>query len=605
MDEPNEIMKPSEWGSSMASRLQQMNDSQLASAPSRPGRGLRLRVSSLLTDFNDVARVSRLLQKQDGANSRRSLLARWRGDLFGGMVAALIAVPYGMALSVAIGLPPEAGLYTSIIGGTVSGLLSKSPILISGLSATAVPILAVIVKNHGVGAALAVGFLSGLIMVAIGLLRLGRFANYLPQAIVSAFTTGLGLTIVMSQLKSLFNVVPGRAGFDLGIVDDIFALVPMLGLSDPRALIIGGIVMATMVLVPKWKENIPSSLIGVLLATIAASLFGFEMPRVGALPSGFPDPRMIELDMATLSTLIHPALTLAGLFTINQVLTAVVVDRVGNTSNSQKSNRELIAQGAANMVNPLFGAPPGVAMLARTVASSRAGAVSRFSIIAHSLILLLIIPLRGLVSHIPLAALAAVTVMVGLQLIDWKRFRSLGRMSRPDVVLFLLTFSLVVLSDLVVGVGIGFLIAMILFIERAAEATYLEAAPLPAVAAARVDFEAQSYRLVGPLFFATGEKVLRQLKTEVSADVLVLDMAAAGPIDSAASDLLRKIFQMQQGRGGQLFLTGLDKRLYSLCEKDGLIAEMGIAHFSLKPDIAYSVSDKYPRRANRLAESDV
>ena len=136
-------------------------------------------------------------------------------------------------------------------------------------------------------------------------------------------------------------------------------------------------------------------------------------------------------------------------------MTAVVVDR-SQHQQPQKSNRELIAQGAANMVNPLFGAPPGVAMLARTVASSRAGAVSRFSIIAHSLILLLIIPLRGLVSHIPLAALAAVTVMVGLQLIDWKRFRSLGRMSRPDVVLFLLTFSLVVLSDLVVGVGIGF-----------------------------------------------------------------------------------------------------------------------------------------------------
>ena len=117
--------------------------------------------------------------------------------------------------------------------------------------------------------------------------------------------------------------------------------------------------------------------------------------------------------------------------------------------------------------------------------------------------------------------------------------------------------------------------------------------------------EAQSYRLVGPLFFATGEKVLRQLKTEVSADVLVLDMAAAGPIDSAASDLLRKIFQMQQGRGGQLFLTSLDKRLYSLCEKDGLIAEMGIAHFSLKSDFDYSAPDKLPRRATRLAESDV
>ena len=156
-----------------------------------------------------------------------------RGDFFGGTVAALIAVPYGMALALAIGLRPEAGLYTSMIGGAVYGLLSRSPAVVSGLSATVVPILAALVKSHGVGAALAAGFLCGLFMTLIGALRLGRFVAYLPQSIVSAFTSGLGVIIVTSQLKPLLGVQPRPAGFDLGVVDDLWAVAGALGRGGP------------------------------------------------------------------------------------------------------------------------------------------------------------------------------------------------------------------------------------------------------------------------------------------------------------------------------------------------------------------------------------
>src|SRR5215470_19115715 len=169
-------------------------------------------------------------------NQASSRLSRWRGDFFGGTVAALIAVPYGMALAIAMGLRPEAGLYTSIIGGAISGMISDAPVMVSGLSATVVPVLAALVKTHGVGAALAAGVLSGLIMTLIGALRLGRFFSYLPQSVIAAFTSGLGVIIVSSQLKVVFGVKPEPAGFDLGVVDDFWVVLKTVGQSDYHTL---------------------------------------------------------------------------------------------------------------------------------------------------------------------------------------------------------------------------------------------------------------------------------------------------------------------------------------------------------------------------------
>ncbi|MEJ7711738.1 MAG: SulP family inorganic anion transporter [Pyrinomonadaceae bacterium] len=169
--------------------------SDVSTTPGQKVYRIRQRASGLFTDLNETARVVRLFPKAPAPGMRRHLLARLRGDIGGGVVSAMMTVPYGMALSLAIGLSPEAGLYTSIIGNVIAGCLSSSPVMVSGLSATAVPVLALVVKNYGVGAALTVGLMSGLVMAVVGLLRLGRFANYLPPSIVSAFTCGLGVVI--------------------------------------------------------------------------------------------------------------------------------------------------------------------------------------------------------------------------------------------------------------------------------------------------------------------------------------------------------------------------------------------------------------------------
>ncbi len=396
----------------------------------------------------------------DFAVSRRDpgRWARRRGDFFGGTVAALIAVPYGMALSIAIGMRPEAGLYTSIIGGAISGMISDAPVVVSGLSATVVPVLGPLVKNHGIGAALAAGVLSGLIMIVIGALRLGRFFHYLPQSVISGFTTGLGVIIVSSQLKNVFGVKTSPAGFELGVIDDFWVVLRAIDHSDPHTIFIAAIVIGLMFLLPK---NIPASLIAVIVSSVIAHQLGWQLTRVGALPDSFPHPSLTNVDFSAFTALLYPALTLAGLITINQLLTVVVTDRLSEAGGEVKYNRELVAQGIANVACPFFGAPPGVAMLARTVASARAGAVSRWSVIAHSLILLLfLLPLRGLISQIPLTVLASVTITVGLQLILTGRLGDLKRMSHIDTALFLLTFGLVVFTDLIIGVGIGAIVAI-------------------------------------------------------------------------------------------------------------------------------------------------
>jgi len=530
---------------------------------------------------------------------RPEMWARWRGDFFGGTVAALIAVPYGMALAIATGLRPEAGLYTSIIGGAISGMISDAPVVVSGLSATVVPVLAVLVRSHGVGAALAAGVLSGLIMTLIGALRIGRFFSYLPQSVIAAFTSGLGVVIISSQIKAVFGVKPAPVGFDLGVIDDFWAVIRTGGQSDYRTLSTAILVIGLMILLPRWKKNIPASLVAVIIASIAVHVCGWRLLLLGALPDSFPQPSLTAVDFSAFSALLHPAFTLAGLITINQLLTVVVTDRLSEERNEVKFNREMVAQGIANMACPFFGAPPGVAMLARTVASARAGAVSRWSVIAHSLILLLfLLPLRGLISRIPLATLAAVSVAVGLQLIDWNRFRNLPRMNRLDAALFLLTFCLVIFSDLIVGVGVGSLIAMLLFVERAAQSTQLESvvpdpaekepsaiasphgpsyAPsyAPSCGVDELQAEMQMYRLTGPLFFASSEKVLSKLTREVKAKTLVLDLTEAGPIDSAATDCLRQLAERQRQRGGELHLIGLGQHLLASITKDGLLNEAG------------------------------
>jgi sulfate permease, SulP family len=516
-------------------------------------------------------------------NSLSALTRNWRGDFFGGTIAALIAVPYGMALAIAIGLPPEAGLYTSIIGGLISGLLSDAPVVVSGLSATVVPILASLVKTYGIGAALAAGALSGVLMVLIGVLRLGRFFRYLPQSVVAGFTSGLGLIIVCSQLKTVFGVKPPPAGFDLGIIDDGWAVLRVIAQSDPHALGIAALVIGLMFALPVWKPKFPASLLAVVAASLAAKLPGCSLPLVGSLPDSFPQPSLNALDFSAFSALLHPAFALAGLITINQLLTVVVTDRLQEARGEVRFNRELVAQGVANIACPFFGAPPGVAMLARTVASARAGAVSRWSVIAHSAVLLVfLLPLRTWISQIPLVVLAAVSVAVGLQLVGWRRFRSLRqswKTERLDTVLFLLTFGLVIFSDLIVGVGVGSILAMLFFVERAAQSTQLQAVEpqrqLLEINSTNLQAEMQMYRLTGPLFFASSEKVLQRLLREVTAKTLVLDLTEARPIDSEAAACLKQLAQRQRQRGGVLHLIGVDQTLCASLEHHDLFAEVG------------------------------
>jgi sulfate permease, SulP family len=518
-----------------------------------------------------------------------ALTTSWRGDFFGGTIAALIAVPYGMALALAIGLPPEAGLYTSIIGGFIAGMLSDAPIVVCGLSATVVPVLASLVKTHGVGAALAAGVLSGVLMILIGALRLGRFFRYLPQSVVAGFTSGLGLIIVSTQLKAVFGVKPQPTGFDLGIIDDTWAVLRLITQSDPHALSIAVLVVGLMFVLPLWKPNFPASLLAVVAASLVAKFSGWPLPLVGSLPDSFPHPSLSTLDFSAFSALLHPAFALAGLITINQLLTVVVTDRLQEARGEVRFNRELIAQGLANVACPFFGAPPGVAMLARTVASQRAGAVTRWSVLAHSGVLLLfLLPLRNLISQIPLVVLAAVTVAVGLQLVGWRRFGELRKMDRLDAVLFLLTFGLVIFSDLIVGVGVGSILAMLFFVERAAQSTQLQAIAPQGEAVrgstgtltACLQSEMQMYRLTGPLFFASSEKVLKRLLREVTAQTLVLDLTEARPIDSEAAACLKQLAQRQRERGGELHLIGLDQTLRAAFDQPDVLAAVGTIVYS-------------------------
>jgi SulP family sulfate permease len=391
---------------------------------------------------------------------------------------------------------------------------------------------------------MAAGALSGLIMTLIGALRVGRFFSYLPQPVVAAFTSGLGVIIVSTQIKAVFGVEPAPVGFDLGVVDDFWAVIKACGRSDYHTLSMAVLVIGLMFILPRWKKGVPAPLVAVIVASLAVHALwgalggslGWRLPSVGALPDGFPQPSLAAMDFSAFSALLRPAFTLAGLITVNQTLTVAVTDRLSEARRQAPFDRGLIAQGVANMVCPFFGAPPGVAMLARAVASVRAGAVTRWSTLAHSLALLLFLfPLRDFVSRIPLAALGAVTVAVGLQLIDWKRFRELPSTNRSEAALFLLTFCLIVSSDLIVGVGAGAFIALLLFVKRESQATRLEPiVPDPAE---------KEPSAIDPLYKPRRNEECEESRGSRTEDRGQIFDAILDPLSSSRSSFLRGLYQ--------------------------------------------------------------
>lgn len=459
---------------------------------------------------------------------------RFIKDLIAGITVSIIAIPLAMALAIASGVPPQYGLYTSIVAGLVIALTGGSRFSVSGPTAAFVVILYPVSLQFGLSGLLLATILSGVFLLIMGIARLGRMIEYIPLSVTLGFTSGIAITIATMQVKDFFGL--DLAQMPESYIDKIVALTQAMPSFSWADALIGVISLAVLIVWPKLRfsfpGHLPALLIGALVMVIV-NQFGVDVATIGSkfsytladgsigkgippilpqflLPWQLPDinGNPIQWDWNMISQLVPIAFTMALLCAIESLLCAVVLD--GMTDTKHHSNNELIGQGLGNIIAPFFGGISATAAIARSAANVRAGATSPIAAIIHALfVLLVLISLAPILSYLPLAAMAALLLIVAWNMSAFPRVvYLLKRAPKDDIIVLILCMSLTVLFDMVIAITIGIILASILFMRRIAKMTKINILPKYTTESTLV------FRVNGPLFFAAAERIFDDLLTK-------------------------------------------------------------------------------------------
>jgi len=384
---------------------------------------------------------------------------RLLGDCSGGVIAALIALPYGLAMASLMGLPPVLGVCTSIFTAPVIALLGRNPVLIGGTASATVPFIALAARQRGLAGAATLCVLASLIMISFWLLRVGRHITRVPHAVVSGFSCGIGGMMLISQLDVIFGVTSPftrSAGSTLG---QLAAVLDRIGDTHPVPLILGLTVIVAATLAARFSPHAPAPLIGVVLAIAIARFFGLREREVGTLPSMWPHLAPIDWSVKSILDMVPAAFALAFVSSVNILITSRVVEHFRGRHKRMTpadADAELGAYGLANLGAGLFGAPLSVGIPAHSLAVVRCGGTTSVANLLHAAVLVAIMWFgSGFVAHIPIPALAGVTAWMGLCLLDWSAWRRLPKMTRVDAAAFLATVLAVITVNAVLAVAIG------------------------------------------------------------------------------------------------------------------------------------------------------
>jgi SulP family sulfate permease len=388
----------------------------------------------------------------------------WRGlagDAAGGTIAALIALPYGLAMAQLMGLPPEYGLFTSILTAPVTAALGRNPVLIGGTASATVPFIAGAVRLEGVAGAAKVCLAASVFLMIFSVLRLGRYASKVPHAVVSGFSCGVGAMMIVLQLRTLLGLRGSGGGADHPL-GQLALVASQIGSARFQPFVLGSIVIvAAALLARRWPRS-PAALLGVALAVLASLALGWHERAIGAVPLVLPPAAEFTWKPADLLNILPPALGLAIVTAVNVLITSRVVEHFQGRHRplrASDADAELGAYGIANLLAGTFGAPMSVGIPARSVANVRCGGSTRISNLLHALVLVAVVRFgSGLIATVPLAALAGVTTYVGFSLLEWSTWHRLPRMRRTDAAAFLATAVAVVAANAIAAVAIGCLV---------------------------------------------------------------------------------------------------------------------------------------------------
>jgi len=505
--------------------------------------------------------------------------AQLRADALAGLTVAIVALPLSMAIAIASGVSPERGLYAAIVGGFLVSLLGGSRFQIGGPAGAFIVLVAATVQRHGLDGLLLATFLSGLILLAVGALRLGTYIKFIPYPVTVGFTAGIAVIIFASQITPLLGL--SLDGPEPGpVLDKLPALWTALPTATPAAMAVAAGTIALIVLIKRWRPYWPAMLIAVAAAAVAAAGFGLPVEtidsRFGGIPGSLPAPSLPDLSPDRIAAVLPDAIAFALLGSIESLLSAVVAD--GMTGRRHRSNCELVAQGAANIASSLFGGLCVTGTIARTATNVRAGARGPVAGMIHAGVLLgFILVAAPLAGSIPLAALAGVLAVVAWSMVEKHAVAALLRASRGDAAVLLVTFGLTVFRDLSEAIVVGFALGSVLFIHRMSQTTALTA-ERPFVPDDRPDAEDGDrkayeplaatdpdmvvYRIRGAFFFGAAStlgSVLDRIADQ--RRVLVIDFADVPFLDSTAANTIEGLARKTRRRGGGLFLSNVSEAM--------------------------------------------
>jgi SulP family sulfate permease len=498
----------------------------------------------------------------------------FRADVISGLTVAIVALPLSMAIAIASGVTPDRGLYTAVIGGFIVSLLGGSRFQIGGPAGAFIVLVSLTAERHGVDGVILATSMAGVFLIAGGLLRLGTYIKFIPYPVTVGFTAGIAVIIFASQLKDLLGITlatrePGE------FLPKLEALAGGLHTANVSAVAVAAVSIIVIVVLRKLRPHWPGILIAVVVAALATWAMSLPVEtigtRFGGIPRQLPWPAWPLFSLEKARTVLPDAIAFALLGAIESLLSAVVAD--GMTGRRHRSNCELVAQGFANIGSALFGGICVTGTIARTATNVRAGARGPISGMLHSVFLLLFMLIAApLASYIPLAALASVLVIVAWNMAEKQEFATLIRSSRGDATVLLATFLLTIFRDLTEGILVGFALGAVLFINRMAQMTGIEA-ETPLVAADRADDgngdrvpydsrlaadpDVLVYRISGAFFFGAASTVGTVLDSIADTrKAFVVDFAAVPFLDSTAANAMSRVATKAKRQGIRLFITG-------------------------------------------------
>ena len=522
-------------------------------------------------------------------------------DVVAGIIVAIIALPLSIALALASGVGPEQGIYTAIVAGFLISFFGGSRVQIAGPTAAFATIVAGIIAKKGMDGLIIATVIAGIILILMGVFRLGGLIKYIPYTITTGFTAGIAVTILIGQIKDFMGLSFPEGTVTIETVDKIKAIALNIKTVNYQALIVGGVCLAILIVWPFITDKIPGSLIAVIVGILMVKFLKMDVKTIGDLytiSNKLPSFHLPAISVDSVMSVIPDGFTIAVLAAIESLLSCVVADSMINSHH--RSNMELIAQGIGNVGSALFGGIPATGAIARTAANIKNGGRSPIAGMVHSIVLVLVLVfLMPYAALIPMPTIAAILFMVAYNMCQWRTFVHLCKTApKSDILVLVLTFVLTVSFDLVVAIEVGMLIACVLFMKRMSDVSsvqgwkYFDPDEDPdGPELKKVPKQVRVYEITGPMFFGDADQ-LAGVSFKDFTKVIIIRMRGVPALDATAMHSMEELHKRCEEKGVKLVFSHVNEQPYKTMEKSGFIEKVGKENFRPHIDDALEWASK-------------